>query len=339
MKSVLIIRLSHLGDVILTEPVVRSIRAANPESRIEFLTRAQYCDAVEMFDGIDRIHALEIPGRDQTLMGLSSTIKRLCSERYDLVVDLHNNLRSWWIKFQLNANKIVTYPKNWRSRRKAVKNKTHTIGDHTVDLYLKALNKADISGVTRLPWLKLRGANEEVGSLLARHELQNRNYAVFAVGASHSPKRFPMNHWNSLAQNLTKSLVDKVVIVDQDYDHSLDLLNELTEAGTVDVITGLELPNLGSILSSARFVVSNDSGVMHLSAAIGTPTVGLFGPTHPVLGFSPLGDHCRALTVNEFCSPCSKHGAKECYREERFCFTKMSNEMILSAIREVADIE
>jgi len=339
MKSVLIIRLSHLGDVILTEPVVRSIRSAYPESRIEFLTRSQYRTAVEMFEGIDLTHSLEIPGRDETLMGLASTIKRLCSERYDIVVDLHNNLRSWWIKFQLNANKIVTYPKNWQARKRAIKKKIHSPGEHTVDLYLRALKKLDIAVATRIPHLELQGSQERVESLLSKHGLQKRDYALFAVGASHPPKRFPMQRWHGLAKQTIESLGLKVVVVEKENAPDLDEFGSLTRNGGLQVITGLELADLASVLRSARFTISNDSGVMHLSAAVGTPTVGLFGPTHPVLGFSPLGDNCRALTIGEMCSPCSKHGAAECYREERFCFSKMSDEMILNAVREITDNE
>jgi len=340
MKRVLIIRLSHLGDVILTEPVVRSIRAAYPDSVIDYLTRAEYRDVVGLFAGVNNIHTLEIPGRDQSLLGLASTIKRLCNERYDLVIDLHYNLRSWWIKFQLNTNKIVTYPKNWRARRKAVKKKIRDEHRHTVDLYLSTLEKIQVVADARVPKLVLPDdVTRNTNQLLQDNGLAPHRYAVFAVGASHPTKHYPMPQWVDIAERIVQSLDLKIVVVEKDEFEYLNLFDHLVKSGHLSVLTGLDIQSLAGVLASARFTVSNDSGVMHLSAAAGTPTVGLFGPTHPVLGFSPLGDKCKALTVDEYCSPCSKHGADACFREETFCFTKMDAELILDSIREVPGID
>ncbi|MBU1319747.1 MAG: glycosyltransferase family 9 protein [candidate division Zixibacteria bacterium] len=340
MKRVLIIRLSHLGDVILTEPAVRSIRAAYPDSVIDYLTRAEYRDVVKLFAGVDNIHTLEIPGRDQSLLGLAASIKRLCNERYDLVIDLHNNMRSWWIKFQLNANKIVTYSKNWRARQRAVKKKIRDEHRHTVDLYLSILEKIQVAAGARVPRLVLPyDVERNINQLLQDNGLAPRGYAVFAVGASHPTKHYPIPQWVDIAERIVQLMNLRIVVVEKDEFEYLNLFDHLVKSGQLSVLTGLAIQSLAGVLASAKCTVSNDSGVMHLSAAVGAPTVGLFGPTHPVLGFSPLGVKCKALTVDEYCSPCSKHGADDCLREERFCFTKMDAELILDSIREVTGID
>ena len=334
------IRLSHLGDIILTEPIVRSIKLAHPNAVVDYLTREEYREVVELFDGIDSIHTLKIPGRDKSLIGLSKTIKEMCSERYDLVVDLHNNLRSWWIKFQLNANKIVTYPKSWRARRRAVKKKLHTVGLHTVDLYLLALRGTRIPFAARDPELIVsEQMRNDAELLLADRDVGLGGYAVFALGASHPTKHYPIPQWVELADAVVSKFGMKIVIIEKDDWDYFNLFDDLAGSGKLSIITGQAIPILAGILAGARFTVSNDSGVMHLSAAVGTPTIGLFGPTHPVLGFAPLGERCRAVTTNENCSPCSKHGESLCHREERFCFTKMDSGMIMKHLTEVIDIE
>ncbi len=334
MKHILIIRLSHLGDLILTEPVIRSLSSAFPNAEIDYLTRAEYEQAVAMFDGVSRIFGLEIPGKDASLFGLSESVKKMCSRRYDLVLDLHGNLRSWWIRFQLNAKKIVTYPKNYRARERTVRKGIHTTGRHTVDLYLSALKKAGIEPTVRVPKLAIPDGEKSFRYDVSAVVSHDGGYVVLAVGASHPTKHYPMPQWVQLAEMIVKQLGAKIVIVEKEQWDYLNLFDDLAQSGNLAVETGLALPDLANLISRARFAVSNDSGIMHLAAAVGIPVFGLFGPTHPSLGFAPLGEKCQALTVDEPCSPCSRHGTKVCSKPEQFCFTRMDDKMILHKIRE-----
>jgi D,D-heptose 1,7-bisphosphate phosphatase len=89
---------------------------------------------------------------------------------------------------------------------------------------------------------------------------------------------------------------------------------------------------LSQIIAGARLTLSNDSGLMHLSSAVGTPVLGIFGPTHPALGFSPRGIWDRIIEVDEPCRPCSLHGQKPCYRPERYCLTRISADMVFATL-------
>jgi ADP-heptose:LPS heptosyltransferase len=295
-----------------------------------------YRDVVDLFDGIDSVHTLEIPGRDQSLFDLSRTIRNVCNSQYDLVLDLHNNLRSRWIVFQLRADKVNRYPKNWRARRRTVRKKLHKTSLLTIDLYLDALKGTGIPVAARNPRVTIPVENSD--QLLMDHGLRRGEYVVFAVGASHPTKHYPIPQWVDLAEAVIAEFDTNVVIVEKESCGYLNLFDDLAKSGRLRVMTGLQLPILASLLASSRLTVSNDSGVMHLSAAAGTPTVGLFGPTHPSLGFAPLGEKCIAVTTDESCSPCSKHGASPCYRDQRYCFTNMDASMIIGQIREVLDV-
>jgi D,D-heptose 1,7-bisphosphate phosphatase len=94
------------------------------------------------------------------------------------------------------------------------------------------------------------------------------------------------------------------------------------------------IEKLAAILARSRLTISNDSGLMHLSSAVGTPVVALFGPTHQSLGFAPRGLFDRVVEVDEFCRPCSIHGKGACHREQRYCFTRISPEMVYQVARE-----
>ena len=337
MKRIILIRLSHLGDVILTEPVARSIKAAYPDARIDFLTREIYRDAVSLFSGAGSVLTLQVPGRDQSLFAFTRAIKEMCKPRYDLLIDLHGNLRSCWAGFRIEADMKERYRKNWRARRRAVRKKIHAAGPHTVDLYLRVLEKVGIPAVSRVPMITI--SEDAQDRILEDCRLLRGEYCVFAVGASHPTKHYPIAQWVRLAEHITVELGVKVVIVESENYGYLNLFDDLRESGRLEVLTGLGLPVLAGLLASALLTVSNDSGIMHLSAAVSRPTIGLFGPTHPSLGFYPLGERCRAVTTDESCSPCSRHGASPCYRDDRYCFTKMNAEMIMGHVREVLDHE
>ena len=94
---------------------------------------------------------------------------------------------------------------------------------------------------------------------------------------------------------------------------------------------------LAGVIARADLTIANDSGITHLSSAVGTPVVAVFGPTHPALGFAPRGLFDRVVEVDEPCRPCSLHGKKKCYRENLYCFTRLTPEMVYGAARDLLD--
>jgi len=335
MRKVLVIRYSHLGDILLTEPAVRSIATAHPDATIDFLTKAQYTQAAQL-TGADNLIGLDTDGVASSARGLSRELRKQCAEEYDLIVDLHGSLRSRWSAFNLKAKDEVRYPKNRRARRQAVKKKKHDVKHHTVDLYLTAINKVGIETASRIPKLSLpESSHDKADEILDSKKMSRRDFAVLAIGASHPTKHYPIPQWVELADLIAAEMDLGILIVEEEDYGYLNLFDDLTSKKLAHLIIGEELTALGSLISRAKFTVSNDSGLMHLSAGVGTPTFGLFGPTHPVLGFSPLGDKCRAITIDESCSPCSLHGKSACYREERYCFTKLTPRLVYDQIVKV----
>jgi ADP-heptose:LPS heptosyltransferase len=92
-------------------------------------------------------------------------------------------------------------------------------------------------------------------------------------------------------------------------------------------------------LSWCQAFVTSDSGLMHAAAALGVPTWGLFGPTHPALGFAPRGREAHAVHSGIFCSPCSRHGKTQCYRRHRYCFEQINVAKIAQGIARQLKLE
>jgi ADP-heptose:LPS heptosyltransferase len=332
MDKIAVIRLSSLGDLILTEPVIANLKHNFPESEISFFTRQEYSDLVEMIASVDRIVAFEYEHKHAQKSSVREKLGSI-NTTYDLAMDIHKVNRSRFVLKNLKANKKVTYNKNGLYRLWAVITKNKQIETHTLDRYLAPLEKLELNIDTRIPALVIpESAVARADQIISKNELEKNNFIVLAVGASHPTKHYPIPQFVELARMINKKYNKKILVVEKQHFEYLNLFEDLVKSKVLMLGIGYDIQTLAALLSAAELTVSNDSGVMHLSAASGTPTFGLFGPTHPVLGFSPLGKNCHAMTVNQSCSPCSLHGQRLCYRDEQYCFTKLTSELIIDKI-------
>jgi ADP-heptose:LPS heptosyltransferase len=101
----------------------------------------------------------------------------------------------------------------------------------------------------------------------------------------------------------------------------------------VSLVGGTDLTGLAALLKRARVVIANDSGPAHLAAAVGTPVVALFGPTHEAFGFVPCGPAVRVISRDLPCRPCSVHGGTRCPRGRRACLDDIAPAEVLAAAR------
>ena len=299
MHSIGIIRLSSLGDIILTEPVTRALKNNFPQTRITYFAKESYRPVLEMFAAVEDIITFEIPGEDEKLGAVKNKTRELPYD-FDLVLDLQKNIRSRVILRNLKSSETMTYKKNRLARQIAVWFRRKEGGKHTSEKYLALLDELMVICTDRIPRL----AVPEESKLAAKKYLnsigfESEKFVALAAGASHPPKHYPINQFAELAEIVSSQYGLKILVVEQEHFGYLNLFDKLKSQGVLEFGIGIELKKLAGILENARLVISNDSGIMHLSAALGTPTAGLFGPTHPVLGFAPLGRDTIAITTNE----------------------------------------
>lgn len=320
--SILIVRFGSLGDVILTSATVMNLRINYPSARIIYLTKEAYRPVVELMGTVDEIVSLPETASSRDYLRL---LLWLDKGNFDMIVDLHGNYRSWLARKLITAPVKLVYPKarlkRWLSvRRKALPK--HWV--HTIDIYNQCLEQLGKPVFCRRPILRhpeLQLATEEVP--------RRSNSVVFAPGAAHPNKQWPIQRFVETATLIHQSTGSSIVwaVTGPDVD------DQPTPEGTVPpdalrILKDATLPELADIISRARLTVSNDSGIGHLSSAVGTPTLAVFGPTHECLGFSPRGLFDIVVGVDEDCRPCSLHGKKPCYRESRFCFDQMIPEVV-----------
>lgn len=316
MKTVIVIRLGRLGDVTLTGPTIKNLRFLYPDSRLILVTRQTYQPMAALLPGLTESVTFPDDGGYLDLMRLS---KRLDELNPELVVDLHKNFRSFHLGALSKAPYRVVYHKRRKERQDAVNEKKFVDPiPHTVDLYNRVLLELNGEILARTPDILLPPE-----SLWGVGGIRREGVAI-APGASSPVKAWPVDRFAALAERIAADFDIPVRVVLGERDASLAEAFSRLPSKNVSLCLKRPLIDVAALMAQSRLMVTNDSGLMHLSSATGTPTAALFGPTHEQLGFYPLGLHDTILSVDETCRPCSLHGNKPCHREQQYCFTRLT---------------
>jgi histidinol-phosphate phosphatase family protein len=318
-SGILVVRFGSLGDVVLTSATVLNLKLAFPDHHLVYLTRERFGSLVERFDGVDRVET--VPDR-LSAVGLFKRLLEIEASNFEQIIDLHGNFRSWLTRAVISANRKSVYPKRrWERWRVTRRKKTlPTDYPHTIDLYNETLLAQGKRAHCRRPLLAAPDIKVEFSAVVDTP----RPIVLMAPGAAHPTKAWPVDRFAAVAEVLRKEHGARVIwAITRNESSTCALPPGLKDQ---DIIELVDCPTdqLAAIAAHARLAITNDSGVGHLASAVGTPVLALFGPTHPVLGFAPRGLRDRVIQVDEFCRPCSRHGRKPCWREERYCFTRLS---------------
>ncbi|UCC43266.1 MAG: HAD-IIIA family hydrolase [Candidatus Zixiibacteriota bacterium] len=322
--KLLVIRLGSLGDVILTSATVLNLKLNWPDSELVYLTRENFAEVVRHFDGVDRIETVpDNPGPKEYIRRLYG----LDNMNFDIVVDLHGNGRSWLARKMITAGRSVVYPKRRWERRRLVRNKTIPAAwPHTIDMYNDCLRQLDGRSFCTRPLMK----STQTGDRRSRPS-DSEPLVIVAPGAAHPNKKWFTERFEGVAARLHNELGAMICwVIGSDGSGSTDAPASVPESA-VKIMQDRTIPELADLISEADLTIANDSGLAHLSSAVGTPVLSIFGPTHPALGFAPRGIRDAVIEVDEYCRPCSLHGRKPCFREERFCFSRINADQVIEA--------
>ena len=305
VPSILIIRLSSLGDVVLTLPVVTALRTRYPEARIDFLVRKEYAPILHRISEISNVIELDTnSGR----VGLRALRGELRKSGYSHVLDLHNNFRSQFLR-RLAAERAIINKRTFQ-RWLLVNFKINVLKDEPdiVGRYFevaKMLGVFDDGGAPTLP------------NFFAR----DKRLVAVAPGARHWNKRWPVEHFVELIKTLIadgrrvelfgskdEREIGEAIMKQVASEHVQNLMGELTITETIDR------------MSRATLAITNDSGLMHVASALGIKTVAIFGPTVREFGFFPRARNATVIeNVGLPCRPCTAIGRADCPEGHFLC--------------------
>jgi heptosyltransferase-1 len=275
----LLVRLGSLGDLIHALPAASALRDAFPEARIDWLIEPKWRRLLEGNPDLTEIISLE----KKSAVGLITTVRKLRAAEYTCAIDFQGLYKSALPAFASGASRRIGFPSTYAREGFAsvfYSDKINPRGAHKVDHNLTLVQAAGASpSPPRFP-LTLRPEDEkQVTQDLARHNLTE--FFVLNPGGGWRSKCWPPERYGELHHRLAAQHGWRGIVTFGPGEESL--AQELVSAaGTPPPIAlPLGLGPLMALLRRAKFVVSADTGPLHLASALGTPVVGLYGPTDP----------------------------------------------------------
>ena len=334
---VLIIKPSSLGDIIHALPVASAIKAAYPDVRIDWVAGKGYEEILSGNPDVDRVITFDRGMMDGAgkLGRLAAFVRELRRERYDAVIDLQGLLRSGLMTFACRGGRSIGFA-NAREGAAWFYTDRVVVPDedmHSVERYLLVLDRLGIERDVRdkPDFRVVTGPDDEAraDSLLEELGIGNRGFVAIGPSARWASKRWPAANFVRLANTVLAGTGVPCVFVGTKADAGLlDGSGETLLPGNAAAFGRTTIKGLAALLKRAALMVTNDSGPMHIAAAVGTPVVALFGPTDPART-GPYGMH-TVLRSGCDCSPCFK---KSCDTVK--CLTDISVEGVCKAVADM----
>jgi heptosyltransferase I len=331
-RRILIIKPSSLGDIIHALPTLAALRDRFPSAHIAWLVKRQWAGVLERVDGLDRIWPIE-PG----LKGWLHIVPSLRAESFDLIIDLQGLFRSGAMAWLTGCPTRIGFA-NGREGSPFLYTQTVPVPTpdmHAVDRYLLVAASLD-AAPKGFPEFRMRPVStdrERVAELLKSVGLvPGAPWIAMNVSARWDTKRWPYEYFAAVADALQEKRLTALALIGGLDDRALTQA-VITRMQTTPIdLTGRTSPELlPALLASASLLLTNDSGPMHIAAAMGTPVVALFGPTSPTRT-GPYGSGHRVFTSGVPCSPCFSRTCKNAVQLE--CLTTIHPKTVVDAMRE-----
>jgi heptosyltransferase III len=344
VSRVLVTKLRHHGDVLLSTPVFSALRQALPESSIDALVYRETAPMLEGHPAIRRIHGIDREWKHLGLVGQTKAERQLLAAlregRYDLVVHLTEHRRGAWLVRLLGTRWAVAPQRPGRFWRGSF---THFYPGshprrHTVETNLDALRRIGIqppADVRRLVLQPGPAAEARARELMAAHGLLPGGFVHLHPGSRWLFKCWPAESFAALADALHERKLRIVLTAAPDPAEAALIahMRSITRCTPVDLSGQLSLKELAALTAQARLFVGVDSAPMHIAAAMGTPTVALFGPSGD-MEWGPWCDRKRVVASSTHtCRPCGRDGCGGGKISE--CLTTLPVAQVLAACLEL----
>lgn len=310
--KILIVRFSSIGDVVLTTPVVRALKEQLPTCELHYLTREPFKQLIEHNPNLDFVHTFK--------KSLHEVLPKLREERFDKIIDLHNNLRSHLLTFRLGV-KVERFKKLNVRKWALVNFKWNTLPNvHVVDRYFGAVTSMGVMNDQRPGELFI--TEEDRINTDNSFGLSPGTYFTLAVGAQFATKRLPDRLLTEIIRGMDKPVV--LLGSRDDQTTAQAIIAAIKDCTIVDACGQFTILGSASIIEQSAGIVSGDTGLMHIAACFGVPVISVWGNTVPELGMFPYMPNAQEKfsihqVENLSCRPCSKIGFQKCPKKHFNC--------------------
>ncbi len=327
MKKILVIRFSSIGDIVLTTPVIRAIDEQT-DYDIHVLTKHSNKGLFESNPRVKKVHSFKKTHLE--------VIPELLEEKFEIIIDLHKNLRSSKIKRKLKIPSH-TFPKLNIDKWLLVNFKINRLPKvHIVDRYFEAVSAFGVvnDGLGLEYYIP---ASDEVAPENIDYRLKE-GYIGIVIGGQHSTKILPVQ---KVAQIITKLKMPVVLLGGpEDRKQGEEIISLSSDSDVINTCGELNINQSASLVSLADAIITNDTGLMHISSAFNKPTISIWGNTVPDFGMYPYmptkpNNYIISEVVGLRCRPCGKLGFKKCPKKHFRCMLDQDPDTIIKSLNSI----
>ena len=326
--KILIIRFSSIGDIVLTTPLIRCVKQQVKDAEVHFLLKKSFDAVLENNPFIDRKHFYEDDPR--------KIINDLKKEKFDVVIDLQKNFRSFRIKTALGV-KHFTFDKLNLQKWLLVNFKINLLPDkHIVDRYLEAVKSLGV--INDGAGLDYFITKKDEGVLIDLPLTHKSGYLAWVIGAKHNTKMLPIEKMISIGAKINSPVVLLGGVEDLEKG---EMLAKQDGSKFFNACGKYSLNQSAALVKNSKRVISNDTGLMHIAAAFKKEIISIWGNTIPEFGMYPYfggdtksqkskvkNDLSVVLEVkNLSCRPCTKIGFVKCPKGHFKCMKEIDEDV------------
>ncbi len=343
MKRILVIELTKLGDLIVSLPLFPALRNFFPQASLWAMVQPSHASLLKLLPHVDGVFASLPSLRFSQFL---QTVREIRLKRFDLVVSASPSVRHGLLALLSGARYKCGYLDY--SRAKVVHLQSHRV----LSIGFSLANRASegvrsigkrVEHLTMALGMPTPPQSDAIGFLRplieakklpsdAQRFIDDQTYVVVHPCASWSYRAWPLSNFRELISRIIDFTSDRVLVIGSEGDRSylLPLIHEFSEYPRVSFVLGLDLNQLAAVIARSRCFIGNDSGPLHLAAAVGTPIVGLFGPAPPELTGPRVGADSFLYKKLE-CSPCDQ---EDCIRKWAPCMTLISLDEVFEKVKQ-----
>lgn len=333
--NILVIKLSAIGDVILSVPSLRSIRAKYKDAAIKVLVGIASREALDRCSYIDDRIVCDLAGRDKGLKGLwnvSESLRKCC---FDIVIDLQNNKKSHLLAFLSMAPLRYGYNNGKFSFLLNNRIKDDAPYLDPIEHQFRVLKLAGIKPLDKYLELWPGPSDDEKAEAILKDSWIKTGQEIVGINVGASSrwlsKNWPPRYIAQLCDRLAKEFNIRSVLTGTKEDSAIiESIRENASSKPITASGKTGILELASLIKRCKVYITPDSAPMHIASAVGTPFIALFGPTDPARHVAP-SKKCTVIRKDMKCSPCYN---PNCSKRTK-CMNSITVEEVFEAVKDI----
>lgn len=318
-----------MGDIILSAPLIPALFESIPDIHIDYLVHERFSPLIRHFDPPPQ-NVIPFPPQIRAPQ-LPQFVRTLAAKKYDLVIDLHNSLRSRIVRRLIKTDDLRIYRKP-RFKRMLLFYLWLNYFDTDFSVVHEYLRYARLGHHQEVspPQMNVK---QDFVSDVARKFGVDLDCVVCVPGAAWPRKSWLPERYIQLFERYLAGCSGQLVLLGGSGDHICDTIAQSLDSSRVlNLRAQTDLEDALAVLSIARLVIGSDTGLVHAGEALGTPAIMILGPTSRETGAKVHHPDSLMHENKLWCRPCSQNGKRRCYRREQFCITGTTVDQVFESI-------